>query len=196
MDLKSLKKGDVDKMKIDHITIGLSAALVAIAFASVVTLTLFSVSAPVSGSTSEQNATVTANTTAIVICAQNGSADHPIAYWNFTGQSGTTVTDPTNSLGETQDIDTDHKPVACLNNTNAQTMTVTLSAGTFTGTTVSAEYYNNSATTPPGWSENIQGTGDITYGSLAPNVNGTLWLKVNLQSAGSGTSTFTVTSEL
>ena len=177
-------------MKIDKPSIGLSVALVAVAV-----LAVFSASFPALGDTAEQNATVTANTTAIKICAQNGSADYEVNYWNFSGQAGATVDNPTNSLGETQDTTQNHKPVACLNNTNAQIMTVTLNAGTFGSNTVYAEYYNNSATTPSSWSGDIQGAGDITYGSLAQNVNGTLWLRVILKSAGSGTSTFTITCE-
>lgn len=177
-------------MKIDKPTIGLSVALAAVAV-----LIVFSASFPASGTGATQNATVTANTTAIKICAQNGSADYAVNYWNFSGQAGATVDNPTNGLSETQDTTQNHKPVACLNNTNAQAMTVTLNAGTFGSNTVYAEYYNNSATTPPSWSGDIQGAGDITYGSLAQNVNGTLWLRVILKSAGSGTSTFTVTCE-
>jgi hypothetical protein len=177
-------------MKIDKPTIGLP-----VAFAAVAVLIVFSASFPALGDTAEQNAAVTANTTAIKICSQNGSADYAVNYWNFSGQAGTTVDNPTNSLGEAQDTTQNHKPVACLNNTNAQTMTVTLNAGTFSGSTVYAEYYNNSVTVPPSWSGDIQGAGDITYGSLAQNANGTLWLRVILKSAGSGTSTFTVTCE-
>jgi hypothetical protein len=177
-------------MKRDNAIIGLSVLL-----AVVVALTVFSASLPALGNTAEQNAAVTVNTTAVIVCAQNGSADYPVNYWNFTGQAGATVDNPTNDIGGTQDVGTNHKPVACLNNTNEQTMTVYINAGTFSSDTVYQELYNDSATTPSGWSSNIQGAGDITYGSLAQNVNGTLWLRVILKSAGSGASTFNVTCE-
>jgi|GEM_PF-3375020 len=190
-------------MKIDKITIGLSIVLVA-----VVALTVFSASLPASGSTAEQNASVSVNTTAIKIVCQNGSAAYVVNYWNFSGETGATVTDPQNEHGETQDVDTDQNAVACLNNTNDDPMSIHITAGTWDPSDrITSENFNVSNHTCPttaaaNWTAFTLGTEVDLDSSNAPgdtitaNGNWSLWLKVQLNKAGTSKSTFNVTSEL
>jgi hypothetical protein len=174
-------------------TIGLSIVL-----AALVALAVLSASFPALGTEAVQNVTVAANVTAIKIVPQNGTyhAATVINYWNFTGQSGATVDNPTNSLGQVQDTAVNTSPVACLNNTNpSTTMTVTINAATFSPNLVSSEDFSNvTLGTNPTWYDLPFGS-DKYYGSLNSTENKTLWLKVTLTGSGSATSTFNVTAE-
>ncbi|KAF5411130.1 MAG: hypothetical protein C5S38_09715 [Candidatus Methanophagaceae archaeon] len=102
-------------MELDKTTIGLSLIL-----AVVVAMLVFSASLPVSGSDAVQNVTVSRNTSAVAIVAQNGDTGTAISYWNFTGVSGATVADPQNSNSEAQDPAADQHGICALNNTNSQ----------------------------------------------------------------------------
>lgn len=192
-------------MKIDETTIGLSIVL-----AAVVALAVFSASFPASGSEAEQNATVSANISAIKIVPQNGTyeAATVINYWNFTGTSGATVDNPTNSLGETQDTSTNFSAVACLNNTNADAaMTISITNSTFSPADkvvyekynitdgMHVDYYGAAEWfEATDWTE-LNAT-NAPSDTLAPWGNWSLWVKVELGKAGSATSTFNVTAEV
>ncbi len=166
---------------------------------------VFSASLPVSGSESEQQATVSKNITAVKIVGQDGTTDDTITHWNFSGQSGATVADPMNSADETQVITSNQTAVACLNNTNTVDMTVYITSGAWSdlAATVSSESWNVSdGTMPTGWdifdpdTEVTLGIGNAPASTLSPNGNWSLWLKATLNNPGSATSTFNVTCEL
>jgi len=192
-------------MKIDKITIGLSIVL-----AAVVALAVFSASFPASGTDAVQNATVTRNITAIKIAPANGTyeATTEITYWNFTGTSGATVDDPTNSQGDTQVTGTNQSAVACLNNTNAAAaMTVSITNDTFSGTNiVSKEEYNITDGMyvgyhdPAIWFEATDWTeltaANAPAATLGANVNWSVWVRIDVKKAGTATSTFNVTAEV
>lgn len=183
-------------MKIDKVTIGLSVALVAVAV-----LAVFSASFPVSGEDATQNATVSANTTAINICAQGGNTSYLVTYWNFSVQTGATCDTPTNNWSETQDPAANQSGICTLNNTNAESMTVYIQNGTWTDSSVVTNYcYNSSNSSSVGeypTAIDIAMDGiEQNLGSLTAGKNISMWLKLDGGKKGTTTSTFTVTSEV
>jgi hypothetical protein len=184
-------------MEIDKTTVGLSIIL-----AVVVALTVFSASFPVSGSDAEQNVTVSRNTSAVTIVAQDGNASKTVNYWNFTGMSGAINATPVNDQSDVQDPGANQGGICTLNNTNSQPMSaVYITNGSWGGDSVVKDYkfYKHESGTAPGSAANINtpmtGTAQ-TVGSISNNANTSIWLKVELKGAGSSTSTFTVTSEV
>jgi len=183
-------------MKIDKITIGLSIVL-----AAVVALTVFSASFPASGTDAVQNATVSANTTAINICAQGGNTSYLVTYWNFTVQTGAICDTPVNNWNETQNPTANQSGICTLNNTHTADMTVYIQNGSWTGSSVVTDYkYNSSNSTtngeyPTALDIVFDGT-EQNLGSMTTNTNISLWLKLTGGKRGTATSTFTVTSEV
>lgn len=184
-------------MKIDKTTIGISVLL-----AAVVALTVFSASLPTMAGVGDavQNATVSANTTAIKICAQGGNTSYLVSYWNFTVQTGSTSDTPVNNWSETQNPTADQSGICTLNNTHSAAMTVYLQNGSWTDdTVVTSYYYNSSNLTSNGEYPTIDLAMDGTeqnLGSMTTNTNISLWLKLTGGKKGTATSTFNVTSEV
>ena len=150
-----------------------------------------------------QTATITKNTTAVAIVNQSGLAANTITGWTFTGAAGETNATPANTGsngGELQDFSAT-TPVAFLNNTDSQTMLVYLTAAAWSpANKVGNENYTNSA---PANAAAISSqftygtaTSDVSSGGLSPNAKLGLWLKLELEKAGSPTSAFTVESEV
>ena len=152
-----------------------------------------------------QTATITKNTTAVAIVNQSGLAANTITGWTFTGAAGETNATPANTDtgsngGELQNFSAT-EPVAFLNNTDSQTMLVYLTADAWNDSTkVGNENYTNSAPASASdidtqFTYNTQ-TGNVAGAGLASNAKLGLWLKLELEKAGTVTSAFTVESEV
>lgn len=184
-------------MKIDKPSIGLSVALAAVAV-----LAVFSASFPASGTDATQNATVTTNITAIKVCAQNGSVDHQVNYWNFSGQSGAINDTPVNDLGGQQALQA-QEGICTLNNTdNTYPMTTYISTSSggndWSNTNVienGKTWCNYTDSVAPAAIDKLLNSTVQSVGSIDVNNNKSVWVKVQFKHPGSATSTFSVTAE-
>jgi hypothetical protein len=182
-------------------TIGLSIVLVA-----VVALAVFSASFPASGTKAVQNATVTQNTTAIVICAQGGNTSYLVSYWNFTGYSGAINETPVNNWSEQQNPGQEQHGICTLNNTNTvypMTTYIKTTNGTNNGDWSDPSviedgntwYNRTSGTAPTAIDLSLNHSIYANVGTIDKNANMSVWVKVQFRSPGTANSLFTVTAE-
>ena len=121
--------------------------------------------------------------------------------WVFTGVTGETVTDPVNSMWETQNTTAD-EPVATLVNTNPVAVRITLNASTWTNNAVTAQGYNisadnNSIAYGGSFAPLNLGSETVTGVTIDANSYKGLYLEATLgSSTTTGVSTFVVTCEV